>query len=167
CFTYVVILSFFSTAILINKNIRPINVNIGAIKLKDATGRFVTTTPPINAPKAFPKLNADWLSVLASVGASCEINVLLYCSDGLILNPIRPKKKIPATIKSPFICTKYNKMKYKINALNIIFNALFKFQSASFPPTTLPNVTPIPNIINKYEIKFSCTCDTSISTVDI
>src|SRR5699024_8041453 len=100
-------------------------------------------------------------------GASCELNVLLYCSYGLILKPMRPKKTIPATINNPFICTKYNKFKYKIYRLNIIFNALFKFQSASFPPTTLPNVTPIPNIINKYEIKFSCTCDTSMSTVDI
>src|SRR5699024_2498552 len=103
----------------------------------------------------------------ASVGACCEINVLLYCSDGLILKPMRRKNKIPATINNPLICTKYNKMKYKINTLNIMFNALFKFQSASFPPTTLPNVTTIPNIINKYEIKFSCTCDTSMSTVDI
>src|SRR5699024_9363999 len=156
-----------SSSILINKNISPINVNIRAIKRKDATSRFVTTTPPINAPKAFPKLNADWLSVLASVGASCEINVLLYCSDGLILNPIKPKQKIATTINTPFICTKYNKMKYKINRLNNIFHESFKFHSESFPLTTLPNVTPTPNIINKYEIKFSCTCDTSISTLDI
>lgn len=103
--------SFLSTAILINKNIRPIAVSIGAIRLNDAIGKFVTTTPPIKAPSALPKLNADWFNVLASVGASLEIIVLLNCNDGLILKPIKPKKNMPATIKKPFICIKYNSKK--------------------------------------------------------
>lgn len=51
--------SFLSTTILMDKNTRPITVKIGAIRLNDAKGKLVTTTPPIKAPKALPKLKAD------------------------------------------------------------------------------------------------------------
>src|SRR5699024_1778175 len=52
------------------KNIKPIIVRNGATNAKFSVPNWLTTTPPIAAPNAFPILNADWFNVLASIGAS-------------------------------------------------------------------------------------------------